>query len=355
MTATPPTPTEQKHTDTGRPSLRRTRNGRRWALGIVGGALALGLVAGGWAAYNYGPQFGVYVIPPSPERYADIALDIMDNGYYAEGPEWLAARSKVKEAAAEATTLEQLHAPLALAAAVAGGKHSFFLSPDEAAQSSESATENFAPPKVTSEGGITTVTVPALGSVSIDQQDEYAATAALGIEKADPGTCGWIIDLRGNTGGNMYPMLSGVSPLLPNGLAMSFLTRGGTETVVTVQDDGAGIGGNTTTAIPEIPKISDRPVAVLQDEQTGSSGEAVLTAFRGLDHVQSFGSPSAGYSSANSTHTLYDGALLVLTDSVYVDRDGVSLEERAIAPGVEAVAGFADRAAIDWLGQQGCN
>nr|WP_284522795.1 S41 family peptidase [Corynebacterium aquatimens] len=35
----------------------------------------------------------------------------------------------------------------------------------------------------------------------------------------------------------------------------------------------------------------DAPVAVLVDDQTGSSGEATMLAFRGLERSRSFGSP----------------------------------------------------------------
>ena len=102
-------------------------------------------------------------------------------------------------------------------------------------------------------------------------------------------------------------------------------------------------------------KVNDLPIAVLQDDLAASSGEAVLTAFRGLDNVQSFGIPSAGYSSANAIHSLYDGALIVLTGSVYVDRDGVNLDERAIEPAIEVAGSLAGQAAVEWLNRQGCS
>jgi len=50
----------------------------------------------------------------------------------------------------------------------------------------------------------------------------------------------------------------------------------------------------------------------------------------GDDTVRSFGADRAGCTSANSVYPLYDGALLVLTDSTYVDREGVNLAEEPI-------------------------
>ena len=36
---------------------------------------------------------------------------------------------------------------------------------------------------------------------------------------------GVIVDLRNNTGGNMYPMIASVSPLLPDGVVLRFKSR----------------------------------------------------------------------------------------------------------------------------------
>jgi C-terminal processing protease CtpA/Prc len=43
------------------------------------------------------------------------------------------------------------------------------------------------------------------------------------------GIAGWIVDLRGNTGGNMWPMLAGVGPILGEGLAGHFIEPNGVE------------------------------------------------------------------------------------------------------------------------------
>jgi C-terminal processing protease CtpA/Prc len=150
----------------------------------------------------------------------------------------------------------------------------------------------------------------------------------------------------------MYPMLSGLSPLLPNGPAAHFRTASGTQMSMTVQDDGVGMHGNSVVSVAQTPKVTGQPIAVLQDELTASSGEAVLTAFRGLDPVASFGSDSAGYTSANTVYTLYDGAELVLTNSVYVDRDGVNLNEEPIRP--DHPTDRAEEDAHQWLADTAC-
>ncbi|MBI9115692.1 S41 family peptidase [Sanguibacter suaedae] len=330
-----------------RPVLRRVLIG-------LGGALVVVVAGGAWAVHAYGPRFGLYLVPPSPQRYAEVALDVLESGYDAHGPAWEAERARVVAAAEGASDYADLHGVLAEATSLAGGKHSSFLTPEETTASEQGATSAFVEPTVTTQDGVTTVTVPEVGSVSEELQQRYADVLARGIAEAAPGTCGWVVDLRGNTGGTMYPMLSGVSPLLPVGPAMSFRSRTGDGVEVTVQDDGAGVGGRTTVVIEAVPKVSGQPVAVLQDGRTASSGEAVLTAFRGLDGVESFGADSAGYTSANSVRRLYDGAQIVLTQSTYVDRDGVDLAEEPVAADHPTTPEDAPDAARAWLVEQGC-
>ena len=337
----------------------RARFWRRILLGALALVLVLAVAAAG-LVYVYGPRFGVYLIPPTPQKYGEQALAVLDDGLYAEGPEWEKVRGELTSAMGTADSYEDLHPVIARAAKVAGGKHSRFFTPAETAQLDTVSAAEFKPPTVTTTSGasaanlgVTTVTLPALGTVEKDLLNRYAATAADGIDAAASVTCGYVVDLRGNTGGNMYPMLSGVVSLLPDGAAFSFASREGHTTDVTVQPDGVGVD-NTVTSVGERAKHTDVPVAVLQDQKTASSGEAVATAFRGLPNARSFGTETAGYTSANVSPRLYDGAALTLTTAVYVDRTGTSLDEKPIQPDDPTTADAADEAAATWLASQGC-
>jgi carboxyl-terminal processing protease len=335
------------------PAPRPPHRGLRRVL--IGLAVVFALVSAGatWAAHIYGPPFGFYLVPPSAERYGQVAVEYLDQGYYATGPEWDTARDGLLQAAAEAETYADLHEEIAAATLVAGGTHSRFLNPDEAAARVTSSIEEYIAPTLTTDGGTTTIVLPPLGSVPDELQQDYARTIADGIAGAPPNTCRWIVDLRGNTGGNMYPMLSGVTALLPNGPAFSFRTRTGLTPSVDVHDDGVGVGG-TTVSVGEQAKIAGEPIAVLQDTMTASSGEAVATAFRGLDKVESFGTNSYGYTSGNSSRTLFDGAEVILTESVYVDRNGVNLKEEPLTPDHLTTTEAAHEQAEQWLQQQNC-
>jgi len=336
------------------PSAPRRRRRRRHRALVVTAAMFVALTGAGlWGVGHYGPRFNVYLSAPSPQRYAQVALDLMERGYHAQGPAWDAAQETVRVAADEATGYSDLHTVLAEALAVAGGPHSSLLPPDEVS-ASQTLAEQGAEPTVSTVDGVTTLTLPELVSGASDTQQRYADTLARGIETASGATCGWVIDLRGNTGGTMYPMLSGVSALLPDGPALTFRDRNGRTTAqVTVQADGAGLSGRTTTRVDRGHKV-DGPVALLQDERTASSAEVVLAAFRGLDHVATFGAPSAGYTSANTPYRLYDGAQLVVTESIYVDRDGTALDEQPLPADHPGPPADAPAAALTWLADHGC-
>lgn len=61
-------------------------------------------------------------------------------------------------------------------------------------------------------------------------------------------------------------------------------------------------------------------VAVLIDNGTASSGEAVLIAFQRRPDTRTFGNATCGLSTANQEYMLSDGASLFLTEAMMADR-----------------------------------
>ncbi len=139
---------------------------------------------------------------------------------------------------------------------------------------------------------------------------------------------GWIVDIRGNVGGNMWPMLAGVGPLLgeSDDLGEFFNTNGHSVWIyrngVAAESDEGKL--NTYPAVKGPPyKLANVPnVAVLIDHSTGSSGEAVAIAFRGRSHTRFFGEHTAGVSTVNEMFALSDGAVMWLTIGTQADRSG---------------------------------
>ncbi|WIM72527.1 hypothetical protein QP028_00360 [Corynebacterium suedekumii] len=82
---------------------------------------------------------------------------------------------------------------------------------------------------MTRDGSVVVATVPAHNQAHDPQA--YADTLALGLTDGDD-VCGAVVDLRGNTGGDMGPMVAGLSPLLPDGVALRFVAGENSSPVV---------------------------------------------------------------------------------------------------------------------------
>ncbi len=181
------------------------------------------------------------------------------------------------------------------------------------------------------------------------------------LDKSHP--LGWIVDIRGNVGGNMWPMLAGVGPLLgeSDDLGESFDSDG--HSVVTYRNGVAAESENGKIypypAVAGPPyKLANVPnVAVLIDRSTGSSGEALAIAFRGRPRTRFFGEHTEGVSTVNEMFALSDGAVMWLTIGTQADRsgkqypDGLAPDEfvdggdKMLAPAQDPVV----QAALRWL------
>lgn len=276
---------------------------------------------------TYGPNFGLYLTPPSTTEYVEHALGRMEMGIYASGEEWSKIKEEVLNVAKSAEDYEDTYDVLNRAAHVAGGKHSRLVTTEEQKESVEAQQM----PETNFENGILYIKLPPYDAQS-QKADEYAG-AVIAILKEHTNDCkGVIVDLRDNTGGDMGPMLAAVSPLLPDGTLMSFDIKGNQSKVELENGTVSGGGSSITVDAFKMPKVK---IAVLQNEWTASSGEAVLLSFKGLSHVQTFGCSSAGYCSVNNVYRLYDGAYIQLTIGEDVDRLGNKYCEDPIPADVE--------------------
>lgn len=300
------------------------------------------------AAWQWGPRYGVYLVPPSPQAYADQALERMDAGYHARGEAWAKARAQAvadtRGAASYADTLPALRTALA----VAGGKHSHLF---DAGESLVSSDRDRPLPAIATREGITTLTVPKLSADDEAFRTSYATTLADGIAGASAATtCGFIVDARVNHGGDISPMLAGLSPLLPDGRIGGFVDRHGATTELSVAGGSVRVAGTETFSVPAKPK-PHRPVAVLQGPDTASSGEVVVLAFKGGADVRTFGEATAGYSTSNQTIRLCDGTQMLLTTAVDTDRSGATYGD-VVKPDQAVPTAQAEQAARAWLAGQ---
>lgn len=297
------------------------------------------------AILMWGPYFGIYLIPPTPEKAGLNALETMEQGIYAGKPEWAEKKAEATEALANVETWDELVPVLEDAIKVAGGKHSFILTEDDL----NDAQSAYEAPQASRDNGILSLNLPGYAGIAQQGQD-YADT--IGQALYQPGVCGVILDLRSNTGGDMGPMLAGLSPLLPDGTASSFVIQS-TEHPVTI-NGGSTTGGGTPTTLTSYNGKINVPVAILQSPKTASSGEQTLLAFRGLENVRTFGGETAGYASVNSGFHVYNGITMFLTIGTTLDRTGIPYGEVPIPAEQPTALSDAPEAARQWLNTQGC-
>jgi len=134
----------------------------------------------------------------------------------------------------------------------------------------------------------------------------------------------WIIDLRKNTGGNCWPMLAGIGPLLGNGVCGYFVADD--EKIPITYRDGAAFQGKhalcRVSANHYQTRSERKSIIVLTGPRTVSAGEIVALAFRGKEEAYLYGLPTAGLTTANATYNLSDHSMLVLTVCQEADRTG---------------------------------
>ena len=150
----------------------------------------------------------------------------------------------------------------------------------------------------------------------------YARAGAHALHALPP-VRAWVVDLRTNRGGSMWPMLAVAAPLLgADGTLGTFTTRDGKRIRWWLRHGWVGAGWHPS-ARSKGPRHLPGLVAVLTSADTASSGEAVAIAFRGLGHVRTYGSPTHGFPTANEVVRLPDGAMLLITTATMADRHGV--------------------------------
>ncbi len=306
---------------------------------LLSSAAALVLVAGLTGAWALGPTLGIalaqrplFLLPPSPERYASTVLEMADrSALHADSPEYAAARAKALEVARTAGSTAEVHAALDAALKAAGGKHSGIVDAEKRARYSKLTPAQ--DPSVEVAGGVLTATVPEFDGFTGNVQ-KYADALGKGLDTAlRGGACGAIVDLRGNGGGDMGPMVAGLSPLLPDGTALEFAAR--THSTPVTVSGGAVSGGGTPTKVEGVGTYIV-PTAVLVDAGTASSGEAAAIAFKGLPNTRFFGRSTAGYASANLAFEMPDKALVMITVANDRDRAGEEYGDSPLVPDEES-------------------
>jgi carboxyl-terminal processing protease len=267
------------------------------------------------------------VDPAAARAFVEEVLGLMQaNSLHRLRVNWDDLRARVLAAAATARTVEDTKSALGIALQALGDRHSSIRDAEgglwlfAGGQTCGSSTRT--QPAVPADVGYVWVRSFA-GSSDSAPATTYAEGMQAEIARQDrEDLAGWVVDIRANGGGNMWPMIAGLGPILGEGPLGYFISPTGTETIWEYRD-GASISGTfavSTVSPPYRLKRQAPRVAVLSDNRIASSGEATLIAFIRRPNTRSFGQATCGLSTANSTYPLSDGATFTLTTSVMADR-----------------------------------
>jgi hypothetical protein len=266
--------------------------------------------------------------------------------------DWSAFRTKVFARAVGAQSIQDTYPSIQVALDALGDGHSLYYASTGTVFGASRRVGCGGPGAGTPAlpGDLGYVRVPAFSGTA-----EAATALANELQRtimvADKGDLiGWVVDVRGNGGGNMWPMIAGVGPVLGEGVAGYFIDPVGVETAWEYRDGAAWEGqvANQRVAAPYRLQRDQPRVAVLTDNGVASSGEAVVISFRGRPNTRSFGDRTCGLSTANAPYPMSDGATLNITEAVMTDRSrtryGYAVEPDETVPTSQVI----DRA-VEWL------
>lgn len=234
-----------------------------------------------------------------------------------------------------------------------GDHHSFFI----AKSGVEKLTNNPPQPKYAESQLLNAHTgyikVPGVRSFNQQMNNAFRDTIQQLIKKLDTENeiTAWVVDLRHNTGGNMWPMVAGLNALIKDGVAGYWVDVKNKRKEWTSYGRGFMGAGKFYKV-----KTMSAPIAVLIDSFTASSGEMTAISFIGLRNVKTFGQPSAGYTTSNETYRLSNGDVLQLSNAYAADRKKNIYKER-IYPNVHIkentkTADDTMEAALEWVAKE---
>lgn len=283
------------------------------------------------------------------------ALDLIQRtALFSDSVDWVAVREDAERVLARARAYADTHALLGEVVRQAGGRHSGLSSPDALRTARDRTMAAFGP--ALPAGRIVEATgylnLPRLPDGRRRARDYTAIAGELLEAMATSKPRGWIVDLRDNIGGNMWPMLAAATPLLPDGVLGYFILPGNRAQSWVLERGCIRLDGRQMTRSRSRLQLDrSTSVAVLTSHRTASAGEAVAVAFRGHPTVRIFGTPTAGFTTGNSAHTLRDGTRLRITCCYYADRD--RSEYRGPVPVDQEVSGEDPArpllAALSWI------
>lgn len=264
------------------------------------------------------------MVAPAAQAELDAAIGhVRKNAWMRNNIDWAVVEPELRFLAAGAEKTADVYNAIRYLLTALNDRHSFLMPPAATTAFRTGGAAN-PPIEVRALGeGIGYVNVPAYSGGEPAAARAFATRAHENLGTVAPQAgCGWMVDLRNNGGGNMWPMLAGLKPFLGNEPLGTFVSREGASPPWKA---GQSVGVEPPESLRALEQAW---VAVLTGPMTASSGEAVTISFKGRPRTRSFGQPTRGLSSANSTFSLPDGAMILLTTAIEADRTGKQYGEK---------------------------
>lgn len=233
----------------------------------------------------------------------------------------------------------------------AGDNHSLFLSNQVKKVVDEIKALEVYPTSKFLGNGIGYLLIPSCLNFDAEKDRIFADTIIAQIQKLDEFEIeNWIIDLRGNRGGNGWPMLAGLIPIIGEGVVGYNLSP--KKDIPQRLEAGTIRYANVNTKVYSTKK-NYRKIAVLIDEKTGSSGEMVAISLLGFENSKSFGQKTADFTTSNSSFSFSnDNALLFLATGMMADKNKRTYQG-GIVPDIPLANELSEKEKIDriieWL------
>jgi hypothetical protein len=271
-------------------------------------------------------------IPPTKEvkKYIkDFHKIVKQNSIYSDSLNWESIDSDIKLLSNGMKSLDEAKSVTSYILdklIAAGDHHSFILSKTNTEKSNNGNLDDREPSGKMLNKNIGYIYVPGFLSSSDSASKRFSEKIQSIIKELDLQNeiKGWIVDLRENTGGNMYPMIAGLGPLIDNGTLGHFVSSNNKREYKWYYENGkcgAGIGTIVNIKNFYFPKNRNSRIAVLVGENTASSGEMTTISFIGKSNTKLFGQPTAGLTTANHGFKLSDKSTLLLAVSTVTDRN----------------------------------
>jgi len=293
-----------------------------------------------------------FVSCTSPQTYLNKAVDVIEkNSIKKDSIDWVKFRNEVLEKGKNAESIKDTYPAIQYALELLGDHHSFLMTPE---QSKTFVDKKILLPEISAElidNRIGYIKIPGFWGDTNERALKFAQQIQDSIRELDKNNIKyWVVDLGNDTGGNMWPMLLGLGPILGDGIAGYFASNNNGFIGWGYSKGRVFCNKNQVMKLNTPYKLRNKieKLAVIISNNTCSSGEATAVSFIGIENSCLIGVPTYGNSTANGEFKLSDGAKIYLTVCKFADRNKKTYGI-PINPNIVDLKGTSKKTAIEWI------